>query len=62
MNTLQDGFKIPPALYNEGKKAEYQGVSPYIGGTAQLVIGMSIGQYVMGNASHGSLDIMKTDC
>lgn len=64
MNTLQDGFKIPPVILGKsvatGQKVKYQyGVSSHIDGTAQLVLSMSIGQYIMDGASHGSLKIMK---
>jgi hypothetical protein len=64
MNTLQDGFKFPPVLYGKsvstGKQVEYQyGVSQYIDATGQLVIGQSIGQYIMEGKSHGSLEILK---
>lgn len=64
MNTLQDGFKFAPVLYGKsvatGKQVEYKyGVSQYIDTTAQLVISQSIGQYIMGGVSHGSLEIMK---
>ncbi|MRX56498.1 hypothetical protein GJU41_21350 [Bacillus idriensis] len=64
MNTLQDGFKFPPVLYGKsvvtGKQVEYQyGVSQYLDATAQLVMGQSIGQYIMEGESHGTLEIMK---
>jgi len=65
MNTLQEGIKIPPVIFGRSvvtrQKVEYQyGVSPRIDGTAQLVLSMSIGQYIMdGASSHGSLEIMK---
>lgn len=64
MNTLQDGFKLPPVLYGKsvatGKQVEYQyGVSQYLDATAQLVIDKPIGQYIMEGVSHGTLEIMK---
>lgn len=64
MNTLQDGIKIPPVIFGTsvatGKQVEYQyGVSKDIDKTAQLVLSMSIGQYIMDGLSYGSLDIMK---
>jgi len=64
MNTLQDGLKFPPVLYGKsvatGRQVDYQyGVSQYIDVTAQLVMGKSIGQYIMEGVSHGSLEIMK---
>lgn len=64
MNTLQDRIKIPPVIFGEsvstGKQVEYRyGVSPNIDGTAQAVLNMSIGNYLMGGVEQGTLSIMR---
>lgn len=64
MNTLQDGIKIPPVIFGESvstkKQVEYRyGVSQNIDRTAQVVLNMSIGNYLMGGVEQGTLAIMR---
>lgn len=64
MNTLQDGIKIPPVIFGKsvstGKQVEYRyGVSQNIDETAQRVLNMSIGNYLMGGVEQGTLAIMR---
>lgn len=64
MNTLEDRIKLPPVIFGEsvatGKQVEYRyGVSPNLDITAQFVIDMSIGNYLMGGVEHGTLETMR---
>lgn len=63
MNTLEDGIKLPPVIYNRsastGEEVQYEyGVSSNLDYVAKAISNVPIGKYILEGEPKGTIDVM----